>query len=211
MQPGEFLYPVALAVAPDDTVYVLDSETHLVSRFTNDGRYLASFGGRGNGHGMFNDPRDVAVDVRGYVYVLDYGNRQVQRLSADGEYQTRWAFKVAADQPGLRLLDGMTVDRDCNVYVSDASAGKIRKVTPDGKVGVSFTLDARQGEATDALVDLGVDDSGYLYAGRRGGHLIRKYDPAGRLLQTFETYAPMVTMVVDVREPSPEPVSTLAG
>lgn len=211
MQPGEFLYPVALAVAPDDTVYVLDSETHLVSRFTNDGRHLASFGGRGNGHGMFNDPRDLTVDVRGNVYVLDYGNRQVQRLSADGEYQTRWAFKVSADQPGLRLLDGMTVDRDCNVYVSDASAGKIRKVTSDGKVGVSFTLDARQGEATDALVDLGVDDSGYLYAGRRGGHLIRKYDPAGRLLETFETYAPMVTMVVDVREPSLEPISTLVG
>lgn len=203
MQAGEFLYPVALAVAPDDTVYVLDSETHLVSRFSNDGRYLASFGGRGKGNGTFNDPRDVTVDLRGSVYVLDYGNRQVQRLSPEGEYQTRWAFKVSAEQQGLRLLDGMAVDADSNVYISDASAGKVRKVTPDGKVGVSFTLDARQGEATDQLVDLGVDDSGYLYAARRGGHLIRKFDPAGRLMETFETYAPLVQMVVDVRERTP--------
>ncbi|MDT3682586.1 MAG: protein kinase [Truepera sp.] len=204
MQPGEFLYPLGLAVAPDDTVYVLDSETFMVSRFSNDGRFIARFGGRGKGHGTFDDPRAVAVDWRGSVYVLDYGNRQVQRLSADGDYQTRWAFKVSAEQPGLRLLDGMTVDADCNVYISDASAGKVRKVTADGKVGVSFNLDARQGEGTDTLVDLGVDDSGYLYVARRGGHLIRKFDPAGRLMETFETYAPLVQMVVDVRERSSE-------
>lgn len=200
MQPGEFLYPASVAVAPDDTLYVLDSETHLIQRFTNDGRFLSSFGGRGKGHGTFNDPRVIAIDPQGNVYVLDYGNRQVQRLGPEGTYQTRWAFKIAADQPGMRLLDGVAVDFDGSVYISDATAGKIRKITSDGKVGVSFALDARQGEVTDTLVDLGIDDSGYLYAARRGGHLIRKYDPAGKLLQTFETYAPMVQMIVDLRE-----------
>jgi serine/threonine-protein kinase len=187
-------------VGPDDTVFVLDSETHLVQRFTNDGRFLSSFGGRGKGHGTFDDPRVVTVDQAGNVYVLDYGNRQVQRLSPEGVYQTRWAFKVAADQPGMRLLDGVTVDTEGNVYISDAAASKIRKITPEGKVGVSFALDAKQGELTDTIVDLGVDDDGCLYASRRGGHLIRKFDPAGRLVGTFETYAPVVQMIVDQRE-----------
>ena len=100
----------------------------------------------------------------------------------------------------MRQLDGVTVDFAGNVYISDVTAGKIRKVTADGKVGMSFALEARQGEATDALVDLGVDDTGHLYAARRSGHLIRKFDPAGRLLQTFETYAPVVQMMVDVRD-----------
>ena len=100
----------------------------------------------------------------------------------------------------MRLLDGVTVDAEGNLYISDATGGKIRKVTVDGKVGVSFALDAKQGEVTDTIVDLGVDDAGYLYAARRGGHMIRKYDPAGRMLQTFETYAPVVQMMVDVRE-----------
>ena len=65
---------------------------------------------------------------------------------------------------------------------------------------MSFALEARQGASTDALVDLGVDDAGHLYAARRSGHLIRKFDPAGRLLETFETYAPVVQMFVDVRD-----------
>jgi eukaryotic-like serine/threonine-protein kinase len=200
MKPGEFLYPMSVSVAADDTVYVLDSETHLVQHFSNDGAFLDSFGGRGKGHGTFNDPRVVAVGPAGGLYVLDYGNRQVQRLAPDGTYQTRWAFKMGADQPGMRLLDGVTVDRDGNLYISDAAAGKVRKVTAEGKVGVSFALEARQGEVTDTILDLGVDDAGYLYAARRGGHLIRKFDPAGRLLETFETYAPVVQMVVDVQQ-----------
>ncbi len=199
MKAGEFLYPISVAVAPDDTVYVLDSETHLVQHFTNDGEFLTSFGGRGKGHGTFNDPRVLAVGADGAVYVLDYGNRQVQRMSADGEYQTRWAFKVGADQPGMRLLDGFALDPGGSLFISDAAAGKVRKVTPGGKVGVSFALDPRQGEVTDTILDLGVDDAGYLYASRRGGHLIRKFDTAGRLVETFETYAPVVQMVVDVR------------
>ena len=56
-----------------------------------------------------------------------------------------------------------------------------------------------QGEGTDALLDLGTDDEGYLYAARRGGHMIRKFDPRGQLVETLETYAPIVHMVVDVR------------
>ncbi|MEJ2667863.1 MAG: protein kinase [Deinococcales bacterium] len=198
MKPGEFLYPMSVAVAPDDSVFVLDSETHLVQRFSNDGEFIHSFGGRGKGHGSFNDPRVLAIGGGDSLYVLDYGNRQVQRLTFEGTYQTRWAFKLGGDQQGMRLLDGVALDIVGNLYISDAAAGKVRKVTAEGKVGVSFALEARQGEGTDAILDLGVDDAGYLYAARRGGHLIRKFDPAGRLLETIETYAPVVQMVIDV-------------
>ncbi len=201
MKPGEFLYPISVAVAPDDSVYVLDSETHLVQRFSNDGSFLDSFGGRGKGHGTFNDPRVLTLGPEGSVYVLDYGNRQVQRLAADGSYQTRWAFKLGAEQAGMRLLDGVALDNAGNLYISDAAAGKVRKVTAEGKVGVSFALETRQGEVTDTILDLGVDDAGHLYTARRGGHLIRKFDPSGRLIETFETYAPVVQMAIDVRQP----------
>ena len=199
MKQGEFLYPVSVAVAPDDTVYVLDSETHLVQRFDNSGTFMASFGGRGAGQGAFNDPRLITISRSGALYVLDYGNRQVQRFNADGRYETRWAFRIGADEEGMRLLDGVTIDPGGNLYISDASAGKIRMVTPAGKVGQSFPLDVRQGEVTDTLLDLGVDDAGFLYAARRGGHLIRKFDPQGQLLETIETYAPVVQMVIDVK------------
>jgi serine/threonine-protein kinase len=203
MKPGEFLYPVSIAVAPDGRIFVLDAESHLVQIFSPAGEYLASFGGRGPGRGLFNDPRMLTIGPDGAVYVLDYGNRQVQRFDAQGRYQTRWAFKLAPDQEGVRLLDGFAVDDGGNLYISDATGGKIRKITPKGKVSLSYPVESLQGEAGEGLLDIGIDDQGMLYAARRSGHLIRKYDLNGRLVAMLETYAPVVQMLVDVRRPVP--------
>ena len=203
MKAGEFLYPASVATSPDNLVYVLDSETHLVQCFDSNGKYLYNFGGRGDGRGTFNDPRTVATDSEGRVYVLDYGNQQVQRFDTEGRYQTRWAFKLGTNQEGMRLIDGFTLDEGGNIYISDATGGKVRKITPEGKVALSYPVEPLQGEATDTLLDLGVDDRGFLYAARRGGHLIRKYDLSGKLMENLETYAPVVQMSVDIKVDTP--------
>lgn len=201
VKPGEFLYPAAIAVGPDGRILVLDSESHLVQIFDASGRYQASFGGRGQGRGLFNDPRSLSIGQDGAVYVLDYGNRQVQRFDPEGRYQTRWAFKLGSDQEGVRLLDGFAIDGADNLYISDATGRKIRKITAKGKVSLSYALEPLQGENTESLLDIGLDDQGMLYAARRNGHLIRKYDPSARLVATLETYAPVVQMLIDVRRP----------
>ena len=203
MKAGEFLYPASVAMSSSDLVYVLDSETHLVQCFDSSGKYLYNFGGRGDGRGTFNDPRTVSVDSEGRVYVLDYGNKQVQRFDTEGHYQTRWAFKLGSNQEGMRLIDGFTLDGDGNIYISDATGGKVRKITPEGKVALSYAVEPLQGEATDTLLDLGVDDRGFLYAARRGGHLIRKFDLSGKLMENLETYAPVVQMIVDIKVDTP--------
>jgi serine/threonine-protein kinase len=195
MKPGEFLYPASLTMAPDGSLFILDSETHLVQHFDSAGNYLNSFGGKGAGKGRFDEPRMIKAGHDGAVYVLDYGNRQVQRLSSSGTYETHWAFRHGGE---MRVLDGVTVDQTGNLYISDATGGKIHQITPDARVAQSFSYEARKGETGDALLDLGVDLDGNLYAGRRGGHLIRKFSPEGELLDTIETYAPLVQMLVDI-------------
>jgi eukaryotic-like serine/threonine-protein kinase len=209
MKPGEFLYPASIDVGPDGTVYVLDSETHKVQRFDADGGFLMAFGGRGAGQGAFSDPRAITVGPDGRVYVLDYGNRQVQRLSHDGVYQTRWAFRLGSDQPGMRLIDGFTVAGDGTLFISDGTSGKIRSVTPAGKLGTTYTFDKLQGEASDQLLDMGVDRAGVLYVARRGGHIIRRFAPDGTPLETVETYSAIVHMGLHIKRAKPVPVRAL--
>ncbi|MEX2503095.1 MAG: protein kinase, partial [Trueperaceae bacterium] len=201
MGEGEFLYPAGLACAPgaDGDVYVLDGESLKVQRYAPDGTPRGSFGGRGGGQGTFDDPRALTVGPDGKLYVLDHGNRQIQRFSADGTYETRWAFRMGQDQPGMRVLDGMALGPDGTLYVSDATAGRIRTITPAGRVGQSYRIEPLQGEATEAMLDLGVDHEGNLYAARRGGHLIRKFAPDGSLAATLEAYAPLVQTIVQIR------------
>ena len=131
------------------------------------------------------------------MFVLDAGNRQVQKFSSDGSYVTRWAFRTSAESAEFRELDGLAVDGSGNVYIADAASGKIRCISPESRVIRTYAYEPRQGENRDGLIDLGVDGEGFLYAGRRGGHLIRKFAPDGTLFATIETYAPLVQMVVD--------------
>ena len=209
MHPGEFLRPVALALAPDGSLWVLDAETHRVEHFSADGRLLGGFGGFGGGSGRFNDPRDLLVDAHGDLFVLDYGNRQVQHFSPEGEYKDRWAFRLPDYDPGedesvdgpagLRQLSGFALSCTGDLYLREAASGKVHRVAPRGGAFDTLALPETETPTTEGLVDLGVDDAGNLFAAERGGSAIRKYAPSGELLATLETYAPILQLRVEVR------------
>ena len=212
MKPGEFLRPVALAAAPDDSVWVLDAETHRLEHFREDGLYLGGFGGAGAGEGRFNDPRDLLVSAQGELFVLDYGNRQVQHFGSDGRYKNRWAFRASgkgADEdpgkttltgpPELRPLGGFTLAQSGELYLREAQSGKVHRISPLNGATKTLTLAQAETAHPEVLVDMGVDDAGQLFFAERGSSKVRRYTPSGELLATLETYAPILQLRVDVR------------
>ena len=205
MKPGELLYPAAITVSPFGQVYVLDSETYMIQRFSPQGEYLGKFGGRGKGRGTFDDPKALVAGHDHFVYVLDYGNRQIQRFTTDGEFLNKYSFRLRQDTEELRVLDGVGVDPQGVLYVSDASSGKVRTIKPDSKQGQTFVIDPLHGEDTSAILDIGIDHQGFVYVARRGGHLIRKFAPDGSFVVSLETYAPILALNVFLREPNPIP------
>ena len=76
---GEFAFPQGVAVGGNGHVYVADTSNHRVQKFTSNGTFLATIGGRqGTVDGQFQFPRDVAVDAGGNVYVADGNNHRIQ-------------------------------------------------------------------------------------------------------------------------------------
>jgi eukaryotic-like serine/threonine-protein kinase len=201
MNPGEFLYPVAIAASSWGQLYILDGESHTVQRYSMDGEYLGKFGGRGTGLGQFDDPRAIVAGADGRVYVLDYGNRRVQRFGPDGEFIQRYSFKLRPDNSELRLLDGIAVDGNGVTYISDANSSKIRTlIPPKGTQGPTFAIEALTGEDTSQVMDIAIDGQGYLYAVRRGGHIVRKFRPDGTFMNNIETYNPVQNFALFVRD-----------
>lgn len=196
MKTGEFLQPAAMAAGPQGHIYVLDSETLLVQRFDEGGNFQAAFGGPGDDRGAFSEPRQLSIGPDGSIHVLDAGSRTVQQFTRDGDYRNQWALR--SENGGERLpLDGLTVDARGNVYVAEAGSGRIHRINPEtGEVDVR-EYEPLKGEGHDGFMDLGVDGDGNLFAGRRGGHLIRRFAAAGGAPQVIETYVPLVQLVVD--------------
>lgn len=73
-----------LAVDGSGNFYVLGQFASQVFKFDRTGKFVDSFGGRGNEPGQFSAVSAIAVDPQGRVYVSD--NQGVQVFSSDGRY-----------------------------------------------------------------------------------------------------------------------------
>ena len=84
MPPRFAFTPLGIATDSLLNVYVVDHHNFRIQKFTRDGTYLSSWGGRDRT--LFIDPHDITVDRRGDLFVTDFGgdSGQVMHFS----YQT---------------------------------------------------------------------------------------------------------------------------
>jgi hypothetical protein len=80
--------PTNVAIAPNGDVYVGDGYgSSFINQYDNAGKYIRTFGGKGNAAGELDCPHGLMVDARGPTPVLlvaDRSNRRLQRFSLDG-------------------------------------------------------------------------------------------------------------------------------
>jgi len=115
---GSFLFPTWITVDTQGNLYVADTLNSRVQKFDPDGKYLMSFGKRGNGFGMFDKPKGVGVDSFGNVYVSDTGWSNVQIFNAQGDVLMYFGGRGTA----LGLMQNpsvLTIDKQNRIYVGD--------------------------------------------------------------------------------------------
>ena len=199
---ARFEDPFSAAVDADGVVYIADSAAHVIRRITPDGAVTTWAGSPGSfgstdGTGSaarFYSPFGVAVDTAGNVYVADSLNSAVRKITAGGVVTTLAGTarsRGSADGTGSAArFDqpfGIAVDANGNVYVSDATANAIRKITPAGVVstfaGLAGTGGSTDGTGTSArfVVPYGVavDTTGTVFVVDHGNHTIRRITSAG--------------------------------
>jgi len=117
-EPGQFLFPTYLAVDPKGNLYVTDTLNSRVQMFDPDGKYLKSFGQRGNAWGMFDKPKGVALDSFGNLYVADSGWSNIQIFNPKG--QVLLFFGGRGPIPGmLKNPSDIVIDGNNHIYVGD--------------------------------------------------------------------------------------------
>ncbi len=116
--PGQFLFPTYLALDREGDLYVSDSLNCRVQMFDPDGKYVQSFGERGDAWGQFTRPKGVALDSFGNLYVVDSGWSNVQIFNRNG--QVLLFFGGRGPIPGmLKNPTAVTIDAANHIYVGD--------------------------------------------------------------------------------------------
>ncbi len=83
---GEFAEPFGLCAAGKGGLIVTDRKLHRVFEFSEEGKVIRSFGGRGSGSGEFNFPIAAVLDGKGFMYVSDLNNHRVQVFDTERNF-----------------------------------------------------------------------------------------------------------------------------
>jgi sugar lactone lactonase YvrE len=135
-------------------------------------------------HLAFNYPSDVVMDAAGNIYVLDTGNTRIQKFGPEGKYLATIGRK--GQGPGEFIMpDGLDIDRNGNLVVSDTAQSRIHVIFGGGKDTQSLVL---RDERIYGVRALGSGD----YAGRATTYSIpMRNQPAKKVgqMRLFRTIA----------------------
>jgi sugar lactone lactonase YvrE len=144
----------------------------------------------------FNAPTRIEADPDGNLYVTDTGNSTIRKISAAGAVTTLAGAagqcgSVDGDARNARFCSpqGITLDRQGNLYVADTLNHTIRRIDKANVVttiaGAAGACGSSNGRGAAARFcepqDIEVDNAGYLYVADTGNSTIREISPAGEV------------------------------
>ncbi len=196
-----FNNPQGVAVDSAGNIWIADTGNRRLRMVSADTGRITTVAGNGafkfSGDGgpavsaNFNAPEGVAVDGLGNVFVADTGNHRIRKISPSGVVTTMAGTGVPGfsgdggqgAQAMLNTPKGLTVDTSGNVYIADVRNGRVRRLTPDGRISTFAGGGNQIGDgalATNLVLSLGhalAHDGANLYF--FDAYRIRKIGPDG--------------------------------
>jgi DNA-binding beta-propeller fold protein YncE len=124
-EPGQYNYPVHLAIDQEGRLLVSDTGNFRIQIVDGQGRFISTFGQVGDGLGNFSRPKGIALDSDANIYVADAAFNNFQIFDRDGRLLL--FVGSAGDLPGMFLLPtGMHIDAQDKVYVVDSVNARVQ-------------------------------------------------------------------------------------
>ncbi len=179
--PGQFVYPRAIALAPDGCVFVVD-KTARIQRFSGDGEFETSWQ---MPEWEAGKPTGLFVDRRGRVLVADTHYHRVMIYDRDGHELGR--FGTRGTGPGqFELTTDVAEDDAGGLYVSEYGGNdRISRFSADGVYMGSFGGPGSGPAALQRPQGLVWDPQGWLWVTDATHHRVCRFSPDGRLLGSF--------------------------
>jgi DNA-binding beta-propeller fold protein YncE len=162
----QFDKPTDIAFGPKDEVYISDGYGNSrVQRYTQDGRYVGTWGTSGQGRGQFNLPHSIVVNSEGRVLVGDRENNRIQIFDGEGKWIATWNGYAPY---------GMALDSEGHLFVADGRAGQILLLDDKGKVRKRFGREGNGVGEYQMPHMLTFDTDGNLFVAEVDGQRVQK-------------------------------------
>lgn len=182
LSPGEFSYPRALAVSPNDGCLFIVDKTARIQRFSPTGEYQLQWR---MPEWINGKPTSLFVDRVDHVWVADTHYARIMVFDRDGKELLR--FGKRGEGPGeFTFPCAIAIDHEGVVFVGEFGGhDRISKFTQDGTFIASFA-DQRSGPAwVERPTGLIFDETDVLWVADSCHHRICRFSRDGKLLSTF--------------------------
>lgn len=118
------LYPLAVAVTADDTIYVADRELPGIWKFS-EGKWSIYFQGSKKFRTPLNAVRCLAIDHQGKLLAGDSSTREIYRFDESAQPQP-------LTKGGVGIPMSLAVAKDGTIYAGDIEIQRIVKISAEG-------------------------------------------------------------------------------
>jgi len=189
-----FFQPRDIALDGEGNLYVLDAGNYRIQKFNTQGKFLASFGRKGEGPSEFDMPFAIDIDSKGNIYVYDvmmstrYSPSRIIVLDAQGKEIKRFSYEDENGISFLRILNSKEMVR--RLLPESEASDLIGIYNTNGKKLREFVEPKiYEDEAFNTIgnsFDYSVDKNTNIYVCFEHQNRIEKYSAEGELLMNTD-------------------------
>ena len=180
-EPGQMIWPTALALDSEENLYLADDFLHRITVYDKEGSLVTTWGTKGSGDGEINGPSGLLLDSEDNLMVVDHRNNRIQKFTKDGEFLSSWGSYGEGDGQ-FNFPWGITKDRAGNVYIADWRNDRIQKFTPEGEFLAKYGTTGNGDGQFNRPSGIGVDSEGNMYVADWGNQRVQVLDSNGNFL-----------------------------
>jgi len=168
-------FPLAMAMDHSGKLWVANSNSHLISKFTSQGSLLLRFAGG------FSLPSGFAFDNSGNIWVSDRLHHKIKKFNQDGD--SLFAFGTQGTDPGeINRPIGLAYYDD-KLYIADSRNKRISVFDTLGNF-IEIFADSTTLSMPFSIV---IDSAGCLFVSDFVANRVLEYDPFGNPLYQIDT------------------------
>ena len=183
---GRTADPIAIAEAPDGTLYVTSGLHDRVQAFAPDGRFLFQLPTPRNAQTRLNEPNGIAVNSLGQIIVSNQSDNRILILERDGTLLRSLGGNGAG--PGqFSGANAIEIDSKDNLFIADRFNHRIQVLNSNGNFVRSFGQEGTsdgQFRFPNAIAIEGTG-TGSIFVTDSGNNRIQVFAQDGTFLRTF--------------------------
>ena len=163
-----FNQPTDVAFDSSGNIFVTDGYGNSrVVKFDKNGKFIKTWGRKGNGPGEFNLPHSIAFDSKDLMYVADRENNRIKIFDADGNFIKEWTH---VGDPWA-----IVITPDQSLYVADGKNERVLKMNLNGEILGGFGEAGKGPGQFNFAHSIAVTSKGEIYVGEILNWRVQKF------------------------------------